>query len=346
MRLAGMTGARALAAALAAAALVHAPSGAAAQPAPFYKGRMINLYVGFAPGGTYDFYSRLVARFLGRHIAGNPTVLVHSMPGAGSLHAANFLYAVAPRDGTALGMITQNAAIEEVLRSPGVQYRAAELNWIGRVSGILEIHFTWKTAKAKTIRDVAEHETVVAGTGPGSPTEGYPKLLNALAGTKFKVISGYPGTTQGMLAMERGEVDGALTSWHTLNRTRRGWLDNRDINLLVQYGFERHRDVPDVPAMMELAATPEAKQIFAFYLSNALIGRALVATPGIPAERVKLLRDAFDALLNDPEFRAEIEKSQSEFDPAPGVQVQKFIHDTANVPPAIAERAREILRGK
>src|SRR5215510_13274993 len=193
MRLAGMTGACALAAALAAVSLGLASSGAAAQPAPFYKGRVINLYVGFAPGGTYDFYSRLVARFLGRHIPGNPTVLVHSMPGAGSLQAANFLYAVAPRDGTALGMITQNAAIEDVLRAPGVQYKAAELNWIGRVSGILEIHFTWKTSKAKTIADAMEHEVMMAGTGPGSPSEGYPKLLNALAGTKLKIISGYPG---------------------------------------------------------------------------------------------------------------------------------------------------------
>jgi tripartite-type tricarboxylate transporter receptor subunit TctC len=189
--------------------LILGPSGAAAQSEPFFKGKTVNLYIGFAPGGTYDYYSRLVARFIGRHIPGNPTILVHSMPGAGSLQAANFLYAVAPKDGTALGMITQNAAIEEVLRSPGVQYRAAEFNWIGRVSGILEIHFTWKSAKARTIHDVMEHETVVAGTGPGSPTEGYPKLLNALAGTKFKVISGYPGTTQGMLAMERGEV----TTW-------------------------------------------------------------------------------------------------------------------------------------
>src|SRR5262249_24757147 len=155
------------------------------------------------------------------------------------------------------GMITQNAAIEEVLRSPGVQYRAAELNWIGRVSGILEIHFTWKTAKAKTIRDVVEHETVVAGTGPGSPTEGYPKLLNALAGTKFKVVPASPGPPQGMRARERGRGDGALTSWHTLTRPRRGGLDTRDITLLAQYGFERPRDAPDVPAMMELAGTPE-----------------------------------------------------------------------------------------
>jgi tripartite-type tricarboxylate transporter receptor subunit TctC len=324
-----------------------APSGAAAQPAePYFKGKVINLYVGFAPGGTYDYYSRLVARFMGRHIPGHPTILAQSMPGAGSLQAANFLYAVAPKDGTALGMITQNAAIEEVLRSPAVQYRAAEFNWIGRVSGILEIHFTWKTSKAKTIADAMQHEILMAGTGPGSPSEGYPKLLNALTGTKFKVISGYPGSTQGMLAMERGEVDGALTSWHTLNRTKQAWLQNRDINLLMQYAIERHREVPGVPTPLELAATPEAKQIFGFYLGNTLIGRSIVAPPGIPPDRVKALRDAFAAMLEDAEFRAEIEKSQSEFEPARGEQVQRYIQDTASVPKEIAERAQAILRGR
>ena len=332
---------------LAALVVAFAASGVVAQNAePFFKGKVINLYIGFAPGGTYDYYSRLVARFIGRHIAGNPTVVAHSMPGAGSFQAANFLYAVAPKDGTAMGMITQNAAIEEVLHAPGVQYKAADLNWIGRVSGILEVHFTWKTSPAKTIQDAMRHEIPMAGTGPGSPSEGYPKLLNALAGTRLKVISGYPGSTQGMLAMERGEVDGALTSWHTLNRTKASWLKNHDINLLVQYALERRREIPDVPTMLELAKTAEARQVFRFYLGNTLIGRSIVAPPGIPAERVKVMREAFDAMLKDADFRAEIEKSQTEFDPAPGERVQRFIADTAGVAPEIAERAGAILRGR
>jgi len=333
--------------ALAALAAALAPSGAAAEGAePFFKGKVINLYIGFAPGGTYDYYSRLVARFIGKHIPGTPTIVAQSMPGAGSFHAANFLYAVAPRDGTAMGMITQNAAIEEVLRSPGVQYKAAEFNWIGRVSGILEIHFTWKTSKAKTVEDAMQHEIPIAGTGPGSPSEGYPKLLNALAGTRFKVISGYPGSTQGMLAMERGEVDGALTSWHTLNRTRQDWLKNHDINLLVQYAKARHPDLPNVPTILDLAKTPDARQIFAFYIGNTLLGRSIVAPPGIPADRVAVLREAFDAMLKDPEFRAELEKTQTEFDPAPGAAVQRFVEETASVPRDVAERTQAILRGR
>src|SRR5262249_21654773 len=191
--------------------LSAAPPRAVAQPAEtFFKGKTINVYIGFAPGGTYDYYSRLFARFIGKHIPGNPNVVAQNMPGAGSFQAANFLYAVAPQDGTALGMITQVAAIEEALRSPGVQYKTAQFNWIGRMSPIVELTFTWKTSKAKPLDDATRSEIPLAGTGPGSPSEGYPKLLNALAGTRFKVISGYPGSTQGMVAMERGEVDGAL----------------------------------------------------------------------------------------------------------------------------------------
>src|SRR5215470_195297 len=249
-------------AAIAAILFACVAQSAGAQPAePFFKNKVVNLYIGFAPGGTYDYFGRQVGRFIGRHIPGNPTVIVQTMAGAGSLQAANFLYAQAPKDGTAWGVVTQTLALEEALRSPGAHYKAAEFTWIGRMTSILEVHFTWKASKVKTIADARVHDIPVAGTGAGSPSEGYPKLLNALAGTRFKIISGYPGSTQGMLAAERGEVDGALTSWNTLNRTKKGWLDNRQINLLVQYAYQRHPDIADVPTMVEIGKTPEARQI-------------------------------------------------------------------------------------
>lgn len=330
--------------ALIAAALLAASSAHAQSAEPFFKGKVINVYIGFAPGGTYDYYSRLFARFIGKHIPGNPTVVPQSMPGAGSFQAANFIYAVAPKDGTALGMITQTVAIEDALRSPGVQYKAVELSWIGRMSAILELHFTWKTSKAKTMADAMTHDIPLAGTGPGSPSQAYPKLLNALAGTRFKIISGYPGSTQGMMAMERGEVDGALTSWNTLNRTKKDWLDNRQINLLVQYAFERHRDIPDVPTIIEIGKTPEARQIFAFFISSAAVGRSIVAPPGLPPERLRILRAAFDAMLKDPELLAEIEKTGLEFAPGSGAQLQKLIADAVGAPPDVVERTKTILR--
>jgi tripartite-type tricarboxylate transporter receptor subunit TctC len=319
------------AAALTVAALALQASAASAQPDGFFRGRPINLYIGFAPGGTYDYFGRAVGRFIGKHIPGNPTILVQTMQGAGSLQAANFLYAQAPKDGTAWGVVTQTLPLEEALRSPGAHYKAAEFTWIGRMTSILEVHFTWKTSKGKTIEDAREHEIPLAGTGTGSPSEGYPKLLNALAGTKFKIISGYPGSTQGMLAAERGEVDGGLTSWNTLKRTKQNWIQNNDVNLLVQYANARH---------------PELRDVLAFYVSGAELGRSLLAPPGIPAERVKVLRAAFDAMVKDPEFLAEIEKSGQEFQPASGAEVQRLVEDVATVPRDIVERTENILRAK
>jgi tripartite-type tricarboxylate transporter receptor subunit TctC len=337
---------RAAAAVLAIPVLVLT-SAVSAQPVDgFFKGRPINLYIGFAPGGTYDYFGRAVGRFIGKHIPGNPTIVVQTMQGAGSLQAANFLYAQAPKDGTAWGVVTQTLPLEEALRSPGAHYKAAEFTWIGRMTSILEVHFTWKTSKGKTIEDAREHEVPMAGTGTGSPSEGYPKLLNALAGTKFKIISGYPGSTQGMLAAERGEVDGGLTSWNTLKRTKQSWIENKEVNLLVQYANARHPELRDVPTLLELARTPEGRQVLAFYVSGAELGRSLLASPGIPAERVKVLRAAFDAMVKDPEFLAEIEKSGQEFQPASGAEVQRLVEEVATVPRDIVERTENILRAK
>jgi tripartite-type tricarboxylate transporter receptor subunit TctC len=327
--------------------IAAAPSAAVAQSAePFFKGKVINLYIGFAPGGTYDYFGRVVGRFIGKHIPGSPAIVAQTMQGAGSLQAANFLYAQAPKDGTAWGVVTQTLALEEALRSPGAHYKAAEFTWLGRMTSIVEVHFTWKTSKAKTIEDARQHEIPVAGTGAGSPSEGYPKLLNALAGTKFKIISGYPGSTQGMLAMERGEVDGGLTSWNTIKRTKQEWIQNKNINVLVQYALERHRELPDVPTLLDAVNTPEARAIMAFYVSGAEVGRSLLAPPGISADRVNVLRAAFDSMLKDPEFLAEIEKSGQEFQPASGEQVQKLIAQAASAPREIVERTEAILRTK
>ena len=333
-------------AALAAAAMLL-PQGAIAQPAdPFFKGKVINFYIGFAAGGSYDFYARMVARFIGKHIPGNPTVVPSAMLGAGSLQLANFMFSNAPRDGTAMGIVTQTVALEDALHSPGVRYKAAEFTAIGRATAILEVAVAGPSSKVKSIDDAKRLEMPVAGTGAGSPSEGYPRLLNELASTRFKVISGYTSSPQGLLAVERGEVDGSFTSWNTLKRTKQDWLRDRFISVLYQCALERHPDLPDTPTDVELGMTPEAKQILAFYTSSAAIGRSILAPPGIPAERVKVLRAAFDATVKDPEFLAEIEKAQQEFQPASGEALQKLIESTASVPAAIVGRTEAILRGK
>jgi tripartite-type tricarboxylate transporter receptor subunit TctC len=318
----------------------------AAQQADFFKGKTVSVYIGFAPGGGYDYYGRLVARYIGKHIPGNPNVVAQNMPGAGSFTAANFLYSAAPKDGTALGVVTQTIAIEEALKTPGANYKSANFNWIGRATAILEVTLTGEKAKATTMELTKTNETPVAGTGSGSPSEGFPRLMNALYGSKFKVITGYQGSNDGMFAMEKAEVDGALTSWNTLKRTRSEPLKAGKIHVLVQYGLTRHPDLADVPAVVELGSTKEAKDILTFYASGAAVGRSVFAPPGVPTDRVQMLRKAFDAMLKDPEFLAEIDKLEVEFDPASGEEMQKLISDVANVSPDTVKRMQEILQVK
>jgi tripartite-type tricarboxylate transporter receptor subunit TctC len=312
----------------------------------FYRGKTINLYIGFTPGGSYDYYGRLYARFMGRYIPGHPTIVTQIMLGAGSLQAANYLYAVAPKDGTALGVVTQTLMLEEAMRTPAVRYKAMEFNWIGRMTAVLETVISSQSAKAKTIYDVRQYETNMAGTGAGSPSEGYPRLLNAFASTKFKVIAGYPGASNAMMALDAGEIDAVEISWNTIVRTRQDWLQNHKINVLVQAVPERSPDLPAVPTLVELGNTPDDKKALAFYTSSSAVGRAMIATPGIPADRVKALRDAFNATQQDPEFLAEIGKSQLEFNPAPGQFLQDLTQAVAATPRDIVVRTSEALRSR
>jgi tripartite-type tricarboxylate transporter receptor subunit TctC len=309
-------------------------------PEQFYKGKTVNLYIGYGPGGGYDFFGRLVARHIGRHIPGQPNVVPQNMPGAGSLRAANFVYNIAPKDGTSLGIVTQTVALEDAFGTPGVQYKSAGFNWIGRATSNVDLMLTWKTAKAKTIQEAMQYETPVSGTGPASPAEFMPKVLNHVLGTKFKVITGYPGSNEGMLAMEKGEVDGATTSWNTLKTSKQDWLKDKSITILVTYTPYRHKELPDVPNMVELGKTDEQKQILALYASGAVIGRSIFTSPGVPADRVKALRDAFTAMTKDPVFLAEVEKTKAEFDPMSGEELQKTIEDASHVSPEVREKAR------
>ena len=333
------------ASALALALTAFMPAGAQAQSGEsFYKGKTINLYIGFSPGGTYDYFGRMVARYLGKHIPGEPNIVPQNMPGAGSFKAANFMYSVAPKDGTALGIVSQTAPLEEALKSDGVQFKSNEFNWIGRATSNIEVTLTWHTSKAKTMADAKLHEIPLASTGPGSPSEGYPRLLNGLIGTKFKIIGGYPGSTDGLLAMERGEVDGALTSWNTVKTARADWLKDKKINLLVQYTLERSSEISDVPSVVDFGTTDEAKRILAIYASGGEIGRSFMTSPGVPADRVAVLRKAFSAMVRDKELLAEIEKIKADFIPLDGDKLQKLVADTVDVPPAIVAKMQALLQ--
>ena len=335
---------RALPALAALAGLAFCSASAKAQsPETFFKGKTVTIYIGFSPGGTYDLFGRLVARHLQKHIPGNPTVVAQNMPGAGSFIAANWLYRVAPKDGTAIGIATQTIAIEEALKTQGVQYKAKEFNWLGRATSNVEISVGWYKAKVQKIEDAIANEMTIATTGAGSPSEGYHKLLNGTIGTKFKLVGPYPGSTDGLLAMERGETDAAFTSWNTLNTAKHSWIEEKKANVLVQYALERLPDLKDVPTMVDLAKTPEDKQMFAFYTSGGEVGRAFFAPPGIPADRVAALRQAFDETLKDPELLAEVEKANLDFHPGSGDLLQKIVVETSAVPEAVVTRMQGIL---
>jgi tripartite-type tricarboxylate transporter receptor subunit TctC len=318
----------------------------AQSPEAFFRGRTVSIYIGFGGGGSYDFYGHLIARHMGKHIPGNPNVVAQAMPGAGSFKLANWLTSVAPKDGTAMGIVSQAVALEEALGSPGVAYRAADFNWIGRATSVIEIMMTYGDARAKTIEDARRREVLIGGTGPGSPSEGYPKLLNAGASTKFRIIAGYPASAEVLLAMEKGEVDAAFTSWGSLSAFHQDWLAAKSVHLLVQGTVARTAELPDTPAVGELGDKPEDRTMLQLYASTADIGRSFIAPPGMPPDRVAALRAAFDATMRDPEFRAEVEKARAEFHPATGAEIQAIVAKNAAPPPGVIARMKKLLRGE
>ena len=314
----------------------NAGSALAQSPEQFYHGKTITLVIGYAAGAGYDFYGRLAAKHLGRHIPGEPAVVAQNMPGAGSILAANHVYNTGPKDGTVLGLVTQTVALEEILGTPGVRFKADQFNWIGRVTSNVDILITWHTSKVKTIEDAKQIAVPLGAPGSGIFL---PTIFNHVVGTKFKMITGYPGANENMLAMEKGEIDAVSTSWTGLKATRPAWIDDKTINILVQYGLTRLPEMPDVPSMVELGKTEEQTQILRLYASGSVIGRSIFTSPGVPAERVKALRDAFDAMVKDPQLLADVKQAKAEFDPMPGAELQQLIADAGKISPAVREKA-------
>jgi tripartite-type tricarboxylate transporter receptor subunit TctC len=320
---------------------VLAAPGAAAQPVEqFFARKTVTIIIGYTAGGSYDLYGRMIARHLSRHIPGQPVLIAQNMPGAGSLKAANYLYEVAPKDGTALGVVVESAALEQALANPAVQYDAAKFTYIGRVATSNNIFMQWHTAKVQSLDDAKRMETSLAGTGPGSIAETVPRVLNALIGTRFKLVSGYPASTEAMLAMERGEVDGASSSWAAVKVAKQAWLREGKVRIILQTTPERIAELPQTPSLGEIGDTPEDKQVFALYASGSAIGRSLLAPPAVPAERVNALRAAFAAMVKDGEFIADLQRINVELEPLTGEQVAELVSRTLAVPPAVRERAK------
>jgi tripartite-type tricarboxylate transporter receptor subunit TctC len=310
----------------------------------FYKGKTVEMVIGSTPGGGYDLYGRLIARYIGKHIPGNPNVIVRNMPGAGSMVMTNWLYNVAPRDGTVIAVAPQVVAIEQALGSDGIQYDARKFNFIGRAAEVVEVTYTWHTSATKTLEDARRRETVMGASGTLSPTYFYLKALNELAGTKFQIVNGYPGGGETELAMQRGEVEGGSKAWASMKVDNAPWLRDKMVNVIVQYALQRSADLPDVPLMMELGRTDSDRKALGLFAMGNAMGRSIFASPGIPAERVKALRKAFDMTVQDPEFLTFVrDKNIDVGPPMGGEQLQKLTDETLAVTPevvALAKKAR------
>ena len=305
--------------------------------------KTVTVYIGNTSGGSYDLYGRVVARYFGKHLPGNPTVIATNMPGAGTLRAANYIYEVAPKDGTAIGIVTETLAVEQATGNPAVQFDAAKFNWVGRIASSNNIHFQWNTAKAQSLDDVKKFETPVAAAGAGNMSEVVPKLLNATIGTKFKIISGFPASAEGMLAMERGEVDGTTSSWAAVRTGKKQWLEEKKIKIILQDVPERSADLPDVPALGELGDNEADKQLLGLYASGGAIGRAFIAPPGVPAATMKVMQDSFLAMTKDPELVAEMQKANLDLEYAPPEKLAEEVKKTLAIPKTVTDRAKELL---
>jgi tripartite-type tricarboxylate transporter receptor subunit TctC len=325
-----------------------APSTAGAEPiADFYRGKSISMVIATAPGGDYDLRARLISRHMGRHIPGNPTIVPRNMPGGVGLQAMNFMANVAPKDGTTIHAIMQNMSTHQALGGTGVEFDTRKFFWIGNTTDTPNVINSWHTTGIKTIQDVMTQELVVGAPGQATNSVYYPKALNELAGTKFRIVSGYPGGNDVNLAMERGEVGGrGSNSWASWKATKPNWLRDKKIFILVQFALKRDPELADIPTAIELTKKEEDKAVMTFLSADIPISRAYVTTPGVPAERVNALRRAFDATMKDPDFVAEAKKLNMDMRPSTGEEAQRYSDLIANTPAPILKRAKAIVDSK
>ena len=319
-------------------ALATGPGSAEAQSVEeFYEGNTITIYVGFSPGGGYDSYGRLAAEFLGRHIPGNPEVIVENRPGAGGRIAAQFLYNVAPKDGTALAVIVQSVAMDSALGTLPGDVDAAEYDAIGRLVSNYELGIAWHDTGIETFEDTLTEQVEFASTGAGSASSFVPAMLNDVYGAQYNVVAGYSGVSAARLALEQGEVDAMMSGLAGLRSSNPEWLNDGLVNVLWQLSLEPHPEYPDVPAIGQLGKTEDEKAMFRLVAGAASVGRSLVATPDVPEDRLAALREAFSAMVEDPEFIAAAEERNLELDTATGEELQSIIADQMDVSDAVIE---------
>lgn len=324
--------------------IVGGATPAAAQE--LYAGKTITVLVGGTAGGGFDTISRIMANHLGRYIPGNPNFVVRDMPGGGGIVVANHTYNVAPKDGTTIAYV--GPIVVQPLLSPDdkrIQFDAKKFTWIGSLGVTHSILFAWHKTPFMTAQDLFQREMIVGGTGAASTTDIYPKVLNAVLGTKFKLITGYQGSKETLIAIERGEADGRFNSWDSMKTTSANWIRDNQIRILLQASTKRHPELPNVPTALELAKTAEQRQAIEFLFLPAEMGRPIAAPPGIPAEHKAILLDAFAKLVKDKAFLADAEKAGLEVDgPMTGAEVDKVVERIYATPPSVVAQVAKAMQ--
>ncbi len=302
----------------------------------FYRGRTITILVGFTGGGGYDLYARQLGRHLGRYVPGNPSIVVQNMPGAGSLKATQFVYSVAPRDGTVLATVSRGMATEPLLT--GAKFDATKLTWVGSITSETSLCATWQTSAVKTWADMFAREFTLGGSATGADPDTFALILRNVFGAKVKLVTGYPGGNDINLAMERGEVDGRCGwSWSSIKSQK--WLHDGKINPLVQFGMEANAELPDVPSALARAGNDEQRQVLRLLTAGQFVGRPFFAPPDVPGDRKAALRRAFDATMKDPQFLAEAARLDLEITPVAAAAIDDFLADIYRTPDEVVRRA-------
>jgi tripartite-type tricarboxylate transporter receptor subunit TctC len=337
---------RTVLAAFAASAVMGLPHVAQAQTVEeFYTGKTIELYIGYTVGGGYDSYARTLARHMGKHIPGNPTIVPVNMDGAGSLRMTNWLYEAAPRDGTVFGTFARAAPFDPLFGNDEATFDALKFNYIGSANNEVSVCAAMTRTGITTFDQLKEQELIIGGTGDTADTVQFPKVVNAVFGTKMKIINGYPGGNDVVMAMERSEVDGRCGwSYTSLISGSADWVKNGDVQILLQLSTAKHPAIPDVPLVMDLVTNEEDKALLNLIFSRQTLGRPFAAPPEVPQDRVDALRDAFMKTMADPEFIAEATGLELEVNPVSGADIQALVEEVYKSDPAIVARLNTILQ--
>jgi tripartite-type tricarboxylate transporter receptor subunit TctC len=314
--------------------------------ADFYKNKNLDVYIGFSTGGLYDINARVLSRYMGRHIPGKPTLVPRNMTGAAGIRLANWLYEVAPKDGTAIGTFARGIAFNPLLAQPAGPIVATKFNWIGSTNDEVSVCASRRESGITRFDQVFNHELIIGSTGGSGDDEQMPKIMDGVLGTKFRTVSGFPGGAEIKLAMQRGEVSGRCGwSWSSVKATEGEWLRDKTISILVQLSVRRHPDLPDTPLVTDFVKTEEDRQIFKVVLARQVMAWPFAAPPGVPVDRVAALRKAFDETLRDPEYLAEAEHLNLEITPVSGERIQTLIEDVyRTTSPEVTEKIGALLK--